>query len=208
MKKILVLLICFLLTGCFEVTERVTHHDNDSGEYSLVIDFSKSWFRTRSAIWLEEVDGVSIPSEKEIKEKLENFQKQALQIEGIDNVITKHDFNNYIFTFKLQYKRLESLNLVLNLLNEGKSIAHFLRGENNFQRNASYPIPNKILKDEEKKEDLLDAHITTIYCFDQPIKKSQNTFCKFSKNKKVVFLKQTVYDFLKNNSVLNNTIYF
>ena len=57
MKKFLAFCCCLLLTSCFEITERIKHHDDQSGEYTLMIDFSKSWFKTKSAIFLEEVDG-------------------------------------------------------------------------------------------------------------------------------------------------------
>ncbi|WP_459640981.1 hypothetical protein [Flavobacterium sp. CGRL2] len=69
MKKFLALFCCLLLTSCFEITERIKHHDDQSGEYTLMIDFSRSWFKTKSAIWLEEVDGVKIPNEQEISQK-------------------------------------------------------------------------------------------------------------------------------------------
>lgn len=209
MKKIMILTLCFFLTSCFEITERIKHNSDESGDYSLIVDFSKSWFRTRSAIWLEEVDGVSIPSEEDIKNKLADFRTQASKIEGISSVITKYDFKAYIFTFKFKYNNLKALNAVLNSMNKENPITHFSESkEISFQRFASYPIPKDLAKNEDKKEDLEDAHITTIYTFDKEVSQFTNPNCKLSKSKLTVFLKQNIYSVLKNTNLMNNTIYF
>ena len=49
-------------------------------------------------MFLEEVNGVKIPDEQEIIQKLANFKNSASKMEGISNVTTKTDFDNYIFT--------------------------------------------------------------------------------------------------------------
>ncbi|WP_445456255.1 hypothetical protein [Flavobacterium sp. HNIBRBA15423] len=209
MKKIMILALCFFLTGCFEITERIKHNSDESGDYSLIVDFSKSWFRTKSAIWLEEVDGVSIPSEEDIKNKLADFRTQASKIEGVSSVTTKYDFKTYIFTFKFKYSNLKALNAVLNSMNNEDPITHFSKSkENSFQRFASYPIPKNLVNNEDKKEDLNDAHITTIYTFDKEVSQLTNPNSKLSKSKQTVFLKQNIYNVLKNNTLMNNTIYF
>ncbi|KIX20472.1 hypothetical protein SY27_11180 [Flavobacterium sp. 316] len=209
MKRIMILSLCLLLTSCFEITERIKHNSDQSGDYSLVIDFSKSWFRTRSAIWLEEVDGVSIPSEEDIKKKLSDFRIQASKIDGISDILTKHDFKNYIFTLKFKYTNLNALNAVLNSMNKENPIIHFNESKTTaFERFASYPIPKNLIKNDDKKEDLEAANITSIYTFDKEVTNIKNPKSKISKNKRTVFLKQNVYNVLKNNTLMNNTIYF
>ncbi|MCC9072320.1 hypothetical protein LNQ49_12085 [Flavobacterium sp. F-65] len=206
MKKFLALCSCLLLTGCFEITERIKHHDNQSGEYTLMIDFSKSWFKTKSAIWLEEVDGVKIPNEEEITKKLADFKTKALKIDGITNVNTKTDFENYIFIIKLNYANLKALNAVVNSINNQSEQIHFSSGAKGFERIASYPIPEKLVKDPKKKQDLEQANIISIYTFDRDIATADNPNSKISKNKKTVFLKQSMYSVLKKSSLMNNTI--
>ena len=208
MKKILILFLCFFLTSCFEITERIKHFSDQSGTYSLVVDFSKSWFKTKSAIWLEEVDGVSIPNEDDIKNKLADFRLNASKIEGISAISTKYDFENYIFVLKFTYKNITALNAVLNSMDKNNNLIHFTNVNGNFERVASYPIPKKIIEKEDKKEDLLNANITAIYSFEKEIIKVNNPNSKLSKNKKTVFLKQNVYNVLRSNSIMNNTIYF
>lgn len=208
MKKILILFLCFFLTSCFEITERIKHFSDQSGTYSLVVDFSKSWFKTKSAIWLEEVDGVSIPNEDDIKNKLADFRLNASKIEGISSISTKYDFENYIFVLKFTYKNITALNAVLNSMDKNNNLIHFTNVNGNFERVASYPIPKKIIEKEDKKEDLLNANITAIYSFEKEIIKVNNPNSKLSKNKKTVFLKQNVYNVLRSNSIMNNTIYF
>lgn len=152
MKKIFALCRCLFLTSCFEITERIKYHDDQSGEYTLMVDFSKSWLKTKSAIWLEEVDGVKIPNEQEITQKLADFKSKVSKIEGISNITTKTDFDSYIFIIKLDYQSLKALNEVVNTLNKQKNQIHFNGNTKSFERIASYPIPENLLKDEKKKK--------------------------------------------------------
>jgi hypothetical protein len=195
-----------LLTSCFEITERIKHHDDQSGEYTLMIDFSRSWFKTKSAIWLEEVDGVKIPNEQEISQKLDDFKIKASRIEGISNVSTKADFDNYVFIIKLNYANLKALNTVVNSINNQREQIHFSSNAKNFERIASYPIPEKVVNDPKKKKDLEEASIIAIYTFDKDILSVNNANSKISKNKKTVFLKQSMYSVLKKSTLMNNTI--
>ena len=206
MKKILAFCCCLLLTSCFEITERIKHHDDQSGEYTLMIDFSKSWFKTKSAIFLEEVDGVKIPNEQEISQKLEDFKVKASKIAGISNVTTKTDFDNYIFIIKLNYANIKALNAVVNTINNQRDQIHFSSNAKKFERIASYPVPEKVIKDPKKKKDLEEASITAIYTFDKDILSVENSNSKISKNKKTVFLKQSMYSVLKKSTLMNNTI--
>ncbi|MGE8342953.1 MAG: hypothetical protein ACN6OI_18130 [Flavobacterium sp.] len=206
MKKILALFCCLLLTSCFEITERIKHHDDQSGEYTLIIDFSRSWFKTKSAIWLEEVDGVKIPNEQEITAKLNDFKDKALKINGISNVSTKTDFQNYVFIIKLNYANLKALNAVVNTINNQRDQIHFSGSGKTFERIASYPIPEKVVNDPKKKKDLEEANIISIYTFDKDILSADNANSKISKNKKTVFLKQSMYSVFKKSILMNNTI--
>ncbi|MDQ1168017.1 hypothetical protein [Flavobacterium sp. SORGH_AS_0622] len=206
MKKFLALFCCLLLTSCFEITERIKHHDDQSGEYTLMIDFSRSWFKTKSAIFLEEVDGVKIPNEQEIAQKLEDFKSKASKIEGISNVTTKTDFDNYVFIIKLNYANLKALNAVVNTINNQRDQIHFSGSGKNFERIASYPIPEKVINDPKKKKDLEEASIIAIYSFDKDILSVNNSNSKISANKKTVFLKQSMYSVLKKSTLMNNTI--
>jgi len=63
-------------------------------------------------------------------------------------------------------------------------------------------------KKEDKKEDLQKANITAVYTFDKEIATVQNANCKLSKSKKTVFLKQNIWNVLKNNKLMNNSISF
>ncbi|WP_264531743.1 hypothetical protein [Flavobacterium sp. N502540] len=206
MKKFLALCCCLLLTSCFEITERIKHHDDQSGEYTLMVDFSKSWFKTKSAMWMEEVDGVKIPNEQEITKKLEDFKVKALKIDGITNVTTKTDFDQYVFIIKLNYGNLKALNAVVNTINNQSNQVHFSSNAKSFERIASYPVPEKVVKDPKKKEDLEAASITAIYTFDKDVKAVENPNSRISPNKKTVFLKQSMYNVLKKSALMNNTI--
>lgn len=206
MKKIYAILLCYLLTGCFQITEIIKHKKDNSGNYSLVIDFSKSWLKTRTAIMLGEVDGVTIPSEEEIQSKLTHFKEEAQKIKGVSNISTTHDFKNYIFKFNFSYNSIETLNKVLNSLNKKNNLIHCKIENDTFERNTTYPFPKNLTKNDDKKEELLDASITTIYSFDKEVVNTENENSKISKSKKTVVLKQSIWNVLQNNKLLNNKI--
>ncbi len=208
MGKLFIVSICFLLTSCFEITEKIKHNSNQTGDYSLVIDFSNSWLKTKSAILLEEVDGVSIPNEDDIKAKLAQFRAEASKIKGTSKISTSYDFNTYLFKINFSYNSLETLNAVLNTIDKKNTLVHFKNNNGRFERIASYPLPKDLVKKEEKKEDLLKANITAVYTFDKDVATVQNPNCKLSKSKKTVFLKQNIWNVLNNNKLMNNSISF
>ena len=208
MKKLFILSICLLLTSCFEITEKIKHNNDQSGDYSLVVDFSSSWLKTKSAIMLEEVDGVSIPNEEDIKSKLAQFRAEASKIKGVSKISTSYDFNTYIFKINFSYNSLETLNAVLNVMDKKNNLVHFKNNNGKFERIASYPLPKNLIKNEDKKEDLLKANIIAVYTFDKDVSMVQNASSKLSKSKKTVFLKQNIWNVLNNNKLMNNSISF
>lgn len=208
MKKLIILSICLLLTSCFEITEKIKHNSDQSGDYSLVVDFSSSWFKTKSAIMLEEVDGVSIPNEEDIKSKLSQFRAEASKIKGVSRISTSYDFSTYIFKINFSYNSLEALNAVLNAIDKKNTLVHFKNSNGKFERIASYPLPKNLIKNEDKKEDLLKANIVAVYTFDKDVTMVQNANSKLSKSKKTVFLKQNIWNVLNNNKLMNNSISF
>lgn len=208
MKNALILFFCLFLTSCFDVTEKIKHNTNQSGDYSLIVDFSSSWAKTKAAIFLGEVDGEKIPSEEEIKEKLKKFRTSASKIKGASKISTSYDFENYIFKINFSYNSIETLNSVLNSI-EGKStFTHFKSTNGNFERVASYAFPKDLTKKEDKKEDLSKANITSAYTFDKEVSTALNAKSKISKSKKTVVLKHNIWDVLNNNKLMNNTISF
>ena len=208
MKKLVILSICLLLTSCFEITEKIKHNSNQTGDYSLIVDFSNSWLKTKSAIMLEEVDGVSIPNEEDIKSKLAQFRTEASKIKGTSKISTSYDFSTYVFKINFSYNSIETLNAVLNTIDKKNALVHFKNNNERFERIASYPLPKDLVKKEDKKEDLLKANITAVYTFDKDVATVQNPNCKLSKSKKTVFLKQNIWNVLNNNKLMNNSISF
>lgn len=208
MKKLILISFCLLLTSCFDITELIKHNSDQTGNYSLVIDFSSSWLKTKSAILLEEVDGVSIPNEEDIKSKLAKFRTEASKIKGVSKIYTSYDFKTYVFKINFSYNSLETLNTVLNTIDKKNTFVHFKNNNGRFERIASYPLPKDLATKEDKKEDLLKANITAVYTFDKDVATVQNPNCKLSKSKKTVFLKQNIWNVLNNNKLMNNSISF
>ena len=200
-------MFCIILTSCFEITEKVNHTSNGSGEYDLIINFSNSWMKTRAAIMLGEVDGEKIPNEESITDQLNDFKLEASKIKGITNVSVSKDFTSYIFKLHFKYDSIQSLNNVLNLLDRGNTIEkHFLSNDLQFQRNASYPFPPKLKDKKNKKNDLEKAKITAIYTFDKKVQLTSNLNSKLSKSKYRVFLQDNAWRVIQNNELMNNSI--
>lgn len=206
MKKLIAIFLFFSLSSCFQLTEIIKHNSNNSGNYSFTVDFSSSWAKTKAAIILGEVDGVTIPSEEEITEKFSKLKKKLQKINGISNVSSSQDFKNFIFKINFSYNSIESLNLALNSFDNNNKFTHCSINNGKFIRNTAYPIPKNLIKNEEKKEDLSKASITTIYTFDKNILSTDNINCKISKSKKTAVLKNSIWNTLKNKNLMNNTI--
>lgn len=205
-KKLLFISLCIVFGSCFKITEKIKHHNNQSGEYSFTIDFSQSWLKTKSAILLKEVEGVKIPSEEEISNKINFLKQEAAKIDGITKVSTTTDFTNYVATISLEYDSAEALNKVLNLLSSKKNQVFCKASSGVFERFASYVLPENILKNPKRKSDLEEAIITTIYTFDKEILQVSNPSSKVAKNKKTVFLQQNIYNAIKKPALMNNRI--
>jgi glycerol-3-phosphate responsive antiterminator len=75
-----------------------------------------------------------------------------------------------------------------------------------FVRNTDYPFPKNLTKNDEKKDALQDASITTIYTFDKDVAQIENAISKVSKSKKTVVLKQSIWNALQNKNAMNNKI--
>ena len=88
------------------------------------------------------------------------------------------------------------------------NIVSYKNNNGKFERIASYPLPKNLIKNEDKKEDLLKANIIAVYTFDKDVATVQNANSKLSKSKKTVFLKQNIWNVLNNNKLMNNSISF
>jgi len=216
MKKIYFIpLLCFvfLFQSCFEVIEEVKMHEDGSGHFNFVINFSQSKTKINSALKMQKINGYTLPSKAEIVNEIAKLETLAQHTNGISNVKTNVDLNNYIVSVDLDFKKVTHLNsLFLKLKNSKKidaSIAtdYFTFSDKKFVRSQKVPI--KALYDKMKKADAAifeTAKYTSVYKFDSTIKTFSNKNATASKSKKAIKLNSSILNVINGNEKIENTI--
>jgi len=213
--------ILMTLTGCFDVTEEVKMNADGSGELRLNIDLSQS--KTNLAGYMEtgEINGVEIPTEKDIKKEIAKLKKSLSKIKGISKVKIKSDFDEFIFEINANFANAKALNKAINTsvkrFNQTpfpiRKFKHFDISENQFSRLFEYT--DERFTDEEYsgfssvvKYLMESARIVSIYRFEQPIKKVSNKNANLSPSKKAVKLEGNIAEFATGKVSLENHISF
>ena len=66
-KNILFITPIFLLTSCFDILDKVNIQADGSGDYTLILNASKSKTRITSLSKMETVNGKKVPKKSEIE---------------------------------------------------------------------------------------------------------------------------------------------
>jgi len=208
-------MVLFLFSGCFEILEEVTIHENGSGSATITLNISQSKTRLVSIMLMDSINGYNVPTEAEIRNHIKELAQTIKKSTGVSNVSTIVDFDDYIFSLSCDFATVEALNKVLSSISSKQDAAmmakkkpfSFDKGRKIFSRNYHYNIASefkKIKKDD--REILKGASVTTIYRFDQPVVSTKNKACKIAKSKKAVFLKVSAEDLVKGQRNIKNRI--
>ncbi len=122
MKYIIAIASLLLLNSCLEVIEEVNLNDNGSGKLSYTINLSQSRTKINSLLLLDSIDGHEIPSEIEIRNKIDEVIHVIKDTEGISNVTKSLDFDNYIFKFSCDFSTLRALNKTSEVIKENYNL--------------------------------------------------------------------------------------
>jgi hypothetical protein len=90
------LLTFFTLTSCFDILDKVAMKADGSGEYSIILNASKSKTRINSISKMETINGKKVPKKAEIQTQLNEAAAVFKVVPGISNVKTSADFDKYI----------------------------------------------------------------------------------------------------------------
>jgi hypothetical protein len=90
------LLTFFTLTSCFDILDKVAMKTDGSGEYSIILNASKSKTRINSISKMETINGKKVPKKAEIQTQLNEAAAVFKVVPGISNVKTSADFDKYI----------------------------------------------------------------------------------------------------------------
>lgn len=217
MKQLLLLLPLLLLTSCFDILDKINVKADGSGEYSLILNASKSKTRLASISKMETINGKKVPKRPEIEAKINEAARIFKATPGISNVKTSMDFDNYIIKLSCNFKKIENINAGLQQLKAknivGKMVPVQLYSQSpekkTFTRNKVSSFKNDYDRmSKADKEVFNDAKYTSVMQFENTIKSQTNNSYLLSPNKKAVKLEAHVLDFILQKKQLQNTILF
>lgn len=214
--KYLFLFSIFLsLTSCFDIIDKINLKADGSGEYSVILNASKSKTRLQSISKMETINGKKVPKKSEIESKVNQASNVFKSVAGISNVKTSLDFDNFIIKLSCNFKKIENINSGLEQLKAqniiGKTIPTQLYKQNiaekTFIRNKIGSYKNDYDKlSKADKEVFSDATYTSILQFENVIKSQTNNSYTVSPNKKAIKLNGNILDFILQKKQIQNTI--
>lgn len=213
----MLLLPLLLLTSCFDILEKVNVKADGTGEYSVILNASKSKTRLASISKMETVNGKKIPKKPEIENKINEASRVFKATPGISNVKTSVDFDNYVIKLSCNFKKIENINAGLEQLKAknilGKMIPTQIYSQSLDKKSFTRNKVSTFKTDYDKmstadKEVFNNAKYTSVLQFENTIKSQTNSSYVLSPNKKAVKLDANVLDFILQKKQIQNTIIF
>lgn len=217
LKRLLFLLPILLLTSCFDILDKVNVKADGSGEYSLILNASKSKTRLASISKMETINGKKVPKKSEIEAKINEAARIFKTVPGISNVKTSMDFDNYIIKLSCNFKKIENVNAGLEQLKAknilGKMIPTNIYSHNPQNKSFTRNKINTFKSDYDKlsaadKEVFNNAKYTSVLQFENTVKSQSNNAYQLSPNKKAIKLEGNILDFILQKKQTQNTILF
>nr|WP_314493294.1 hypothetical protein [uncultured Chryseobacterium sp.] len=216
-KCLLVLLPLLFLTSCFDILDKVYIRTDGSGEYSLILNASKSKTRLASLSKMETVNGKKIPKKNEVEAKINEAAKIFRGISGISNVKTSADFDNYIIKLSCSFKKIENINKGIEQLKSknilGKTIPANIYNQDLQKKSFTRNKINTFRSDYEKlsaadKEVFTNAKYVSVLQFENTVRSQSNNSYQLSPNKKAMKLEGSILDFILQKKQIQNTVLF
>lgn len=216
LRRLMLFLPLLLLTSCFDIIDKVNVKADGTGEYTVILNASKSKTRLASISKMETINGKKVPKKPEIESKINEASRIFKATPGISNVKTSVDFDNYIIKLSCNFKKIENINAGLEQLKAknilGKMIPTQIYSQSigkSFTRNKI----NTFKTDYDKmstadKEVFNNAKYTSVLQFENTIKSQTNSAYLLSPNKKALKLEANVLDFILQKKQIQNTILF
>ncbi|QDW23848.1 hypothetical protein [Pedobacter sp. KBS0701] len=215
-KFLLFIVLIPILSSCFEVIEEISMKNDGTGDVVLTINLSQSKTKVASVMLLDSVQGYKVPSKQKIQQELNEAVAYLRKSEGISNVKSTSDFNNYIATISFSFKDVSNINSITkNILAQQKikatntSSYTFNKATKTFSRKYQAIGTAKTEFNKLKAKDKAvfnGATYTSIYRFESPVTSSTNPASNVSKSKKAVMLKSNIMDLINGKINVSNTI--
>lgn len=217
LKQVLLFIPLLLLTSCFDIVDKASVKADGSGEYTIILNASKSKTRLASIAKMETINGKKVPKKSEIEAKINEAARIFKATPGISNVKTSMDFDNYIIKLSCNFKKIENINAGLEQLKAknilGKMIPTQIYSQSVEKKTFTRNKINTFKSDYDKmskadKEIFNDAKYTSVLQFENTIKSQTNNSYLLSPNKKAVKLEANVLDFILQKKQVQNNILF
>lgn len=216
-RQVFLLIPLLLLMSCFDILDKVNVKADGSGEYSLILNASKSKTRLASISKMETVNGKKVPKKAEIEAKINEAARIFKSVPGISNVKTSMDFDNYIIKLSCNFKKIENVNAGLEQLKTknvlGKMIPTQIYSNDSTKKSFTRNKINTFKSDYDKlstadKEVFNNAKYTSVLQFENTVKSQSNSTYQLSPNKKAIKLEGNILDFILQKKQIQNTITF
>ncbi|SER27999.1 hypothetical protein [Pedobacter rhizosphaerae] len=215
-RLLLFIILVPALSSCFQVIEELTLHNDGTGEVILTINLSQSKTKVQSVMLLDSINGYKVPSKQKIQQELNEAVAYLRKSEGISNVKSTSDFNNYIATISFSFKDVSNINnITKNILAQQKikapntSSYNFNKTTKLFSRKYQPVGTAKTEYNKLKSKDKAvfnGATYTSIYRFESPVTNSSNPASNVSKSGKAVMLKSSILDLINGKINVSNQI--
>ena len=215
LKHFLLLLPLLFLVSCFDILDKVNVKADGSGEYSLILNASKSKTRLASISKMETINGKKVPKKGEIEAKINETARIFKSVPGISNVKTSMDFDNYIIKLSCNFKKIENINAGLDQLKAknilGKMVPTQIYSHNSAKKIFTRNKINTFKSDYDKlsaadKEVFNNAKYTSVLQFENTVKSQSNSAYQLSPNKKAMKLEGNILDFILQKKQIQNNI--
>lgn len=217
LKLFLPLFPLLLLTSCFDILDKVNVKADGTGEYTIILNASKSKTRLASISKMETINGKKVPKKGEIENKINEAARIFKATPGISNVKTSVDFDNYIIKLSCNFKKIENINAGLEQLKAknilGKMVPTQIYSQNLQKKTLIRNKVNTFKADYDKmgkadKEIFNNARYTSVMQFENTVKSQTNSAYLLAPNKKAVKLEADILDLIFQKKQLQNTILF
>ncbi|KFF14199.1 hypothetical protein IW15_01770 [Chryseobacterium soli] len=217
LRQFAMLFLLLLLTSCFDIVDKVSVKADGTGEYTVILNASKSKTRLASISKMETVNGKKVPKKSEIESKINEAARIFKATPGISNVKTTMDFDNYIIKLSCNFKKIENINAGLEQLKAknivGKMIPTQIYSQNIAKKSFTRNKINTFKSDYDKmstadREIFTNAKYTSILQFENMISSQSNSSYSLSPNKKALKLDANVLDLILQKKQIQNNILF
>ncbi|ALR32012.1 MULTISPECIES: hypothetical protein [Chryseobacterium] len=217
LKQFVLLIPLLFLTSCFDILDKVNVKADGSGEYTVILNASKSKTRLASISKMETINGKKVPKKAEIENKINEAAKIFRATPGISNVKTSMDFDNYIIKLSCNFKKIENINAGLEQLKAknilGKMIPSQIYNQSLQKKSFVRNKINTFKTDYDKmskadKEIFNGAKYISVLQFENTIKSQSNTLYLLSPNKKAIKFEANILDLILQKKQLQNNIFF